>query len=354
MLMKSPHVGPDGALEKIFSCVMVILGVFFTVQLMAVVTVMVSSFDRANSRFRDLQQEYIRFSSSRALSPVLRRKLLTYSLQEWSVNLGFDVLEMIRVNKLPRALSNSMLHAIYDDIVELSSILRIIEKPVLVDVLRYMKVVVSLQKETLINQHDPCTRLYILRQGNLQASASDRLIASVGGGGRNRSPNMRSSTWKLKKQVRMIERPGDMLCCRSPYEPPQPLPFQVVSLKRSVLIAVHMQDLHQILTLVSPNQKAAICDTMVHEHEQILKAVRPKTAPAKSTPGEVPRLSQYVDLEEPSEEPVFDEEDLDLDRLQNLERDVDKCIADMTKVSRRWRPCPPGLASCVPPRAPAP
>ena len=165
---------------------------------------------------------------------------------------------------------------------------------------------------------------------------------------------MRSSTWKLKKQVRMIERPGDMLCCRSPYEPPQPLPFQVVSLKRSVLIAVHMQDLHQILTLVSPNQKAAICDTMVHEHEQILKAVRPKTAPAKSTPGGVPRLSQYVDLEEPSEEPVFDEEDLDLDRLQNLERDVDKCIADMTKVSRRWRPCPPGLASCVPPRAPAP
>ena len=38
MLMKSPHIGPDTWMEKLFSCLMVLLGLFVTTQLVAVVT----------------------------------------------------------------------------------------------------------------------------------------------------------------------------------------------------------------------------------------------------------------------------------------------------------------------------
>lgn len=138
MLMKSPPpmIGPDTWFEKFFCCWMVILGLFVTTQLVAVVTQMVLSFDKANSAFRDRQQEYIRFASSRSLPGELRRKLFKYSLHEWSVNQGYDPLELIKQQRLPTALSNSMLCAMYDDITEQSAFLRVMEAPVLHVVLR--------------------------------------------------------------------------------------------------------------------------------------------------------------------------------------------------------------------------
>jgi hypothetical protein len=46
MLMKSPHIGPDTWIEKLFGCLMVLLGLFVTTQLVAVVTQVVMSFDK--------------------------------------------------------------------------------------------------------------------------------------------------------------------------------------------------------------------------------------------------------------------------------------------------------------------
>ena len=64
-----------------------------------------------------------------------------------------------------------------------SPLLRVFEVPVLHELLRYVKTVVSLQKETLINQSDPCTRMYILRAGSLQAAATERLMQQTQGDG---------------------------------------------------------------------------------------------------------------------------------------------------------------------------
>ena len=50
----------------------VLFGLSVTTQLVAVVTQMVMSFDKANSAFRDRQQEYIRFASSRSLPAEVR------------------------------------------------------------------------------------------------------------------------------------------------------------------------------------------------------------------------------------------------------------------------------------------
>ena len=111
------HIGPDTWIEKLFGCLMVLLGLFVTTQLVAVVTQVVMSFDKAHSAFRDRQQEYSRFAFSRSLPASLRRKLLSYSLLDWSVNQGSDPHEVIKQLGLPPALTNSMLEAIYDDVI---------------------------------------------------------------------------------------------------------------------------------------------------------------------------------------------------------------------------------------------
>ena len=58
----------------------------------------------------------------------------------------------------------------------------------------------------------------MLRAGSLQASATDRLMAQAAGRetgsvpGPSKGGKMgRQSTWKQKMQVRMIERPGDVI-----------------------------------------------------------------------------------------------------------------------------------------------
>lgn len=347
MLMKSPHIGPDTWIEKFFSCLMVLLGLFVTTQLVAVVTQVVMSFDKAHSAFRDRQQEYTRFAFSRSLPSGLRRKLLGYSLQDWGVNQGFDPFDVIKQLKLPPALTHQMLAAAYDDMIQDSPLLRVFETPVVHELLRYFKLVVSLQKETLINQSDPCTRFYLLRAGSLQASATDKLMREMQKGGDQAAAaapgksklNRQSSTWKAKMQVRMIERPGDVICCASPFDPPQPLPFQVTSLKRTTLIVVHMKDLLTILDIVSEKQVDSVCKAMQAEHRNILLSVMPKTkekaANSPDVPGNLRTSARFEDVpavvespRDPSSAPGPDA-DFSEERLSALERDIDKCISAM-------------------------
>ena len=241
---------------------------------------MVMSFDKANSSFRDRQQEYMRFASSRSLPAHLRRKLLTYSLQDWAVNQGYDPYEVIRSNRLPPALSNSILAAIYDDVVPDSPLLRIIDKPCLHELLKMVKVVISMQKETLVNQSDLCQRVYILRQGSLQASATEKLMqqAQQNAAPQRQATKMsRQSGWKQKMQVRMIERPGEVICPASPFDAPKTLPFQITSLKRSTLLAIQMQARAAAATPTTPPPPPHL------RHPLALAPLRPRT-PSPSPP----------------------------------------------------------------------
>ena len=367
MLMKSPHIGPDTWIEKLFSCLMVLLGLFVTTQIVAVVTQMVLSFDKAGSTFRDRQQEYVRFASSRSLPPSLRRKLLKYSLQDWGCNQGFDPLEVIKQHRLPPALTNAILASIYDDVVQESPLLRVFEVPVLHELLRYVKTVVSLQKETLINQSDPCTRMYILRAGSLQASATERLMQQTQGDGgmtggaseKRKSKAGGKGNWKQKMQVRMIERPGEVICCASPHDPPHPLPFQVTSLSKTTLLAIHMQDLITVLGLCSEPQKQLVCKQMAKEHQNILRSVMPKTKDpnmrdSRVSIGDADAMERSPDRHSATDMSarrsstrmsVSDgagapDSDFGERRLAALEADIDRCIRSMAMLHKQARAIP--------------
>ena len=64
MLMKTPVVGPDTLVEKIFSCFLVLLGAFVFAVLLGNITAMIAVFDRKNAMFRDRVGEIDRGHSS--------------------------------------------------------------------------------------------------------------------------------------------------------------------------------------------------------------------------------------------------------------------------------------------------
>jgi len=231
--------------------------------------------------------------------------------------------------------------------------------PVLHELLRYFKVVVSLQKETLINQCDPCTRMYILRAGSLQAAATDKLMAQAagqeagGGGGPSKGKGKGGKMGgKAKMQVRMIERPGDVICCASPFEPPQPLPFQVTSLKRTMLVSIHMQDLLTILDMVSEEQTDAICKTMHAEHRNILLSVMPKSKTGPAGGGEATGRESRASVVDPNgndgadsarlsaSTEKFEDKDLGERRLEQLEGDIERCVSAMAELHKQAKTIP--------------
>ena len=201
--------------------------------------------------------------------------------------------------------------------------------------------IVSLQKEALINQTDPCHRIYILRQGSLQASASDKLIREMEVHKkpvrRMTTKNLRVSNWKSKMQVRMIERTGDLVCPQDPFQPPQPLPFQVVSLKKSILVTIHMKDMQQVLDMVPPKQVFDVRRQMFVSYSSILESVKPKTL-RETNQGKSERGSEAESMTDPlaTAEDVDEGPDpselLSESRLDYLEEEVDKCIDSMTKL----------------------
>ena len=150
---------------------------------------------------------------------------------------------------------------------------------------------------------------------------------------------------KAKMQVRMIEKPGDMICCASPFEPPQPLPFQITSLKRTVLLSLHMQDLLTILDMVNEAQTEAICKAMHAEHRNILLSVMPKTKPGSEQSTRESRMDAEPDTSmaeggQDMPKASFDDKDLSEPRLHALEGEIDRVIKAMGELHKEARQIP--------------
>jgi len=156
----------------------------------------------------------------------------------------------------------------------------------------------------------------------------------------------RQSGWKQKMQVRMIERPGEVVCPASPFAPPKPLPFQVTSLKRSTLLAIQMQDMKKVLGMVSDEQAQRICETMATEHRNILLSVQPKAKEPKGggAPGDTSSRESGVEAEPEVNDrrstALFDEHDFSEKRLRALEVEIDRCITSMSQLHEQAKAIP--------------
>jgi len=282
MLLKSPHIDPDHILEKLFACVVVVLALFVFAKLVAEVTGLFLAFDKSNRAFRDQQSDMARFAASRGLKPQLKKRLLQFSLADWAVNQNADPGDVLKSSKIPTYITTEVLKSVHIDVLD-CSFMKAISKPILNEMLKYLKVCISLPKEVLIHQADVTMALFILKSGSLQAAAVEQAYASTGrntDGSDNKGPktkqtklNRQSTSWKQKLQVKMIEVPGSLICCYNPYTPPKPLPFTITSLSKSLLVYMNLNDLLHVFNLCSAEQVRDIIKVMQTEHTSITSAL---------------------------------------------------------------------------------
>ena len=95
-LMKTPWIGPDTVLEKLFSCVCVVLGATLFATLLGNVTALVSSYDKRHAELRDRLTTLHNFAAFRRVPLFLQRKMLRYVDAHWNMTAGLDHNEILQ------------------------------------------------------------------------------------------------------------------------------------------------------------------------------------------------------------------------------------------------------------------
>ena len=112
-LMKTPWVGPDTVLEKIFASLAVVMGAILFAALLGNVTALVQTFDKGNAQKRDKITTLHQFAASRKVPQVLQRKLFAYVDAEWTITSGLDDSSVLA--QLPGQLRGNIVASIYKD-----------------------------------------------------------------------------------------------------------------------------------------------------------------------------------------------------------------------------------------------
>jgi len=112
-LMKTPWVGPDTVVEKVFASLAVVMGAILFAALLGNVTALVQTFEKGSAAKRDKITTLHQFTASRKVPAVLQRKLLAYVEAEWAITSGLDDSSVLA--QLPGQLRGNIVASIYKD-----------------------------------------------------------------------------------------------------------------------------------------------------------------------------------------------------------------------------------------------
>merc|ERR1719473_996692 len=89
-LMKTPWVGPDTVAEKIYACLMVVLGATLFAMLLGNVTAMINTYNKRHSELRDQLTTLHTFATFRRVPAGLQRRMFAYVDAYWNMTAGLD------------------------------------------------------------------------------------------------------------------------------------------------------------------------------------------------------------------------------------------------------------------------
>jgi len=165
-LMKTSWVGPDTVLEKVYASGGVILGVIVFAMLLGNVSAMINSYNKRHSELRDVLTTLHNFATFRRVPAGLQRKMFAYIDAYWNMTAGLEQLEIL--NSLPAHLRNSVLGAVYEQMLEDCSMLRGVSRECAMFILSRVLPQVVLQKEDLLVPGQIATDVHVLITGSLQ------------------------------------------------------------------------------------------------------------------------------------------------------------------------------------------
>jgi hypothetical protein len=167
LLMKTAHIGPDTAYEKLFATVMVFVGSLVYIVMLASVVSMLTAYSKTNAIHRDHVQTVTQFCNARRLASGMRRRWFQYINEEYRRTHGFSDASVLQ--SFPYHLRTNTMYAIYGVALKACPLFRGLEQVVLKELLAYLKHELILAKTVLIQEGQPSSRLYILCNGVLHA-----------------------------------------------------------------------------------------------------------------------------------------------------------------------------------------
>ena len=138
---------------------------------------MIKAIEAHNASLRGLLQQTSLFAFTRHVPPRLTRELLKFVDTQWIKTAGLDAGSVLGSTlKLPTRFHDEVLLAVYDDLIKdcplLSAARGCAGGGSLPPLLRLLQPQVVLQKQVLMGDSWPCSELYILQKGTLQAELS--------------------------------------------------------------------------------------------------------------------------------------------------------------------------------------
>jgi len=296
MLMKTPYVGPDTLPEKIFSCIMVIIGAIIFALLLGQVTTLIISASKAGAALRDTLVQYRLFAATRLPKGYKGYKLYDLMAKqtqaEWQETKGMETHSVLE--PFPLQLRGDVLNAVFANLIGYNPPFLRCTEQLRRQVLSLLRPAVALKKSTVVAAHQFSSLMYILIKGTLQVSqAPDALGNQSDRSGGSPSPPARgksekvlkrqgTSKFKDKLKVRMLEKPGAIIPLEDIYGGAKKSPFSVFAVTRCQLLTVDASALAGVLRQFPSADSLVITDAFAADYKNLTDSLKMTTRASKT------------------------------------------------------------------------
>ena len=321
-LMKTPWVGPDTVVEKIFASMAVVMGAILFAALLGNVTALVQTFDKGNAAKRDKITTLHQFTASRKVPAVLQRKLFAYVDAEWTITSGLDDSNVLA--QLPGQLRGNIVASIYKDNLLKSPLFSACSLECAKALLLRLQPEICLQKEVLIARDQLCQEVYLLMRGAMQVASAD-----------GDDKGATSTSRKPALMFRMIEKQGSIIGHIDPFQREVPrYPFLVTAVRQAHLVSLSRVDVLDVLSNFEGDDCNNVLKVLRTEHQNTVASLTDKRqqkagAAASATQAAADPPADADGKPAASAEPSEHTLQTLRARITAMEQKLAKCVEDM-------------------------
>ena len=311
-LMKTPWVGPDTVVEKMFASLAVVMGAILFAALLGNVTALVQTFEKGSAQKRDKITTLHQFCSSRKVPPVLQRKLFAYVDAEWTITSGLDDSGVLA--QLPGQLRGNIVASIYKETLLKAELFSSCSLECAKSLLLRLQPEICLQKEVLIARDQLCQEVYLLMRGTMQVASGDDVSSS----------NMK---------FRLIEIPSSIIGHIDPFQREVPrYPFLVTAVRQTHLVSLSRVDVLDVLSNFEGEDCNNVLRVLRNEHQNVVKSLSDNKS--KKAGAAAAAAAQEAEVEAEAEAPASSqpsEHTLQTlrARVTAMEQKLAQCVDDM-------------------------
>ena len=274
-LMKTAYVNPATTEEKLFTCVILLIGAVMFAVFLGQVFKILARLDEGSAQRREKMAMFRLFCDHNKLSAPLSHKVLSYAMAEWNVTLGVSTGETLKL--LSHSLAGQLLYEMRKDVLEACPVTSSTSLSCAKKLLARTTVQVCIKNEYVLGCDELARELLILVKGSLKISlpsaGSKRGSKSPARGDDSCSPTIRVGSKKNLMQFRMLESMGCITGLWRPYENGLRYPFEVQAKEFTTMLNIGRQALLEVMGTFDED-RPKIQKVLDQEYELVQQALR--------------------------------------------------------------------------------